>query len=93
MNEQSDPQPTLPRLKGHALIADEVKRLDGSPGVYRMLGDKGQVLYVGKARNLKKRVSNYAKPTGHTARIARMISQTCEMIDGRPFVSEAGFCG
>ena len=80
MNEQSDPQPTLPRLKGHALIADEVKRLDGSPGVYRMLGDKGQVLYVGKARNLKKRVSNYAKPTGHTARIARMISQTCEMM-------------
>ena len=68
------------RLRGHALIADEVKRLDGSPGVYRMLGDKGQVLYVGKARNLKKRVSNYAKPTGHTARIARMISQTCEMM-------------
>ncbi|MCB1357534.1 MAG: excinuclease ABC subunit UvrC [Maritimibacter sp.] len=69
-----------PRLRGHALIADEVKRLDGSPGVYRMLGDKGQVLYVGKAKNLRKRVSNYAKPSGHSARIARMISQTCEMM-------------
>ena len=68
------------RPRGHALIADEVRRLDGSPGVYRMLDDKGRVLYVGKAKNLKKRVSNYAKPSGHSARIARMISQTAEMM-------------
>ncbi|MEJ1997218.1 MAG: excinuclease ABC subunit UvrC [Maritimibacter sp.] len=67
-------------LRGHRLIADELKRLDGSPGVYRMLDDKGRVLYVGKAKNLKKRVSNYAKPHGHSARIARMISQTTEMM-------------
>jgi excinuclease ABC subunit C len=69
-----------PRLTGHALIADEVTRLDGSPGVYRMLDDKGAVLYVGKARNLKKRVANYAKPSGHSARIARMIFETASMM-------------
>ena len=78
------PQQTVsegaPRLTGHALIADYVTRLDGSPGVYRMLNDKGEVLYVGKARNLKARVSNYARPTGHSARIARMIFETRRMM-------------
>ncbi|MCE5974692.1 excinuclease ABC subunit UvrC [Sinirhodobacter sp. WL0062] len=68
------------RLKGHALIADYVTRLDGSPGVYRMLNAAQEVLYVGKARNLKARVSNYARPSGHSARIARMISETAYMM-------------
>ncbi|WP_323037850.1 excinuclease ABC subunit UvrC [Pararhodobacter sp.] len=67
-------------LTGHALIASYVKTLDGSPGVYRMLDDEARVLYVGKARNLKARVSNYARATGHTARIARMISETRAMM-------------
>ncbi|TNF10956.1 MAG: excinuclease ABC subunit UvrC [Rhodobacteraceae bacterium] len=67
-------------LTGHALIADYLKRLDGSPGVYRMLNAKGEVLYVGKARNLKARVSNYARPSGHSARIARMIFETASMM-------------
>ncbi|WP_298495465.1 excinuclease ABC subunit UvrC [uncultured Maritimibacter sp.] len=67
-------------LKGHALIADYVRKLDNSPGVYRMLDDKGRVLYVGKAKSLKNRVSNYANRTGHSARIARMISQTASMM-------------
>jgi len=40
-------------LTGAALIADHVTRLPGKPGVYRMIGDDGDVLYVGKARNLK----------------------------------------
>jgi excinuclease ABC subunit C len=75
-----DPAGDSPRPTGHALIADEVTRLDGSPGVYRMLDDKGAVLYVGKARNLKKRVANYAKPQGHSARIARMIHETASMM-------------
>jgi excinuclease ABC subunit C len=74
------PSGDAPRLTGHALIADEVTRLDGSPGVYRMLDDKGAVLYVGKARNLKKRVANYAKPHGHSGRIARMIFETASMM-------------
>ncbi len=70
----------VPALTGHDLIADYVKRLDGSPGVYRMLDAQSRVLYVGKARNLKARVSNYARPSGHSGRIARMISETASMM-------------
>jgi len=65
---------------GHECVRAYLKTLDNSPGVYRMLDDKGAVLYVGKARALRKRVSNYANPTGHTARIARMISATTSMM-------------
>ncbi len=66
--------------QGHQVISGYLRQLDSSPGVYRMLDDKGAVLYVGKARNLKNRVSNYAKPTGHSARIARMIHETASMM-------------
>jgi excinuclease ABC subunit C len=45
-----------------------------------MLDAQARVLYVGKARNLKVRVSNYARPTGHSSRIARMISETAQMM-------------
>jgi excinuclease ABC subunit C len=65
---------------GHAVIQDYLKTLDGSPGVYRMLNTVGEVLYVGKARNLRNRVSNYARPSGHSARIARMIFETASMM-------------
>ncbi len=64
---------------GAVLIAEKVKILPDSPGVYRMFGRDGEVLYVGKARNLKKRVANYAKMTGHSNRIARMIMATTAM--------------
>jgi excinuclease ABC subunit C len=67
-------------LTGHALIHDYLRTLDGSPGVYRMLDAQSRVLYVGKARNLKARVSNYARPSGHSGRIARMISETAGMM-------------
>lgn len=67
-------------LTGHALIQDYLKTLDGSPGVYRMLDAQSRVLYVGKARNLRARVSNYARPSGHSGRIARMISETSGMM-------------
>ena len=67
-------------LKGHDLIAALVRGLDGSPGVYRMLNERNEVLYVGKARNLRARVSNYARPSGHSVRIARMISETTAMM-------------
>ncbi|MGG7644817.1 excinuclease ABC subunit UvrC [Rhodovulum sp. YNF3179] len=67
-------------VRGHACIQAYLRTLPGSPGVYRMLDARGQVLYVGKARNLKKRVANYAKPGGHSARIARMISETASMM-------------
>lgn len=67
-------------LKGHACIQGYLRLLDGSPGVYRMLDDQARVLYVGKARNLYARVSNYARPSGHSGRIARMISETASMM-------------
>nr|WP_245515102.1 excinuclease ABC subunit UvrC [Jiella endophytica] len=66
-------------LKGPELIAALAKRLPNSPGVYRMFGDDGEILYVGKARSLKKRVVNYTRLGGHTQRIARMIAKTRNM--------------
>ena len=75
-----DDAPTEPAKTGHAVIQDYLKTLDGSPGVYRMLNAAAEVLYVGKARNLKARVSNYARPSGHSGRIARMISETSSMM-------------
>ena len=74
MNDTEAPQ------TGYRVIRDYLKSLDGSPGVYRMLDAQARVLYVGKARNLRARVSNYARPTGHSARIARMISETASMM-------------
>ena len=67
-------------LTGHLCIQAYLKTLDGSPGVYRMLDAESRVLYVGKARNLKARVSNYARPSGHSSRIARMIRDTASMM-------------
>ncbi len=68
-----------PRLTGAALIADYVKRLPDTPGVYRMLGEAEEVLYVGKARSLKKRVVQYAQGRAHSQRLAHMVSLTRAM--------------
>ncbi|WP_253944112.1 excinuclease ABC subunit UvrC [Pseudogemmobacter hezensis] len=73
----------VPRAKtrsGYEVIQDYLRLLDGSPGVYRMLNAASEVLYVGKARNLKARVSNYTRPTGNSNRIQRMISETASMM-------------
>ncbi len=78
MTELSPPAARPPT--GHAVIQSYLKTLDSSPGVYRMLNAANEVLYVGKARNLKARVSNYARPSGHSARIARMIRETATMM-------------
>ncbi len=64
---------------GPELIAEKVRSLPNAPGVYRMLDKAGEVIYVGKARDLKKRVSAYTKGQGHTNRIARMILATHDM--------------
>jgi len=61
---------------GRAAIERAVKLAPTSPGVYRMLNEGGDVLYVGKAKNVQKRLSSYARPTGHVMRIARMIAMT-----------------
>jgi excinuclease ABC subunit C len=64
---------------GPDVIAGYLKTLPSTPGVYRMLDAAGDVIYVGKARSLKARVSNYARLAGHTNRIARMITETVSM--------------
>lgn len=72
---------TPPAPKGYAVIQSYLKTLDSSPGVYRMLDEESRVLYVGKARNLRARVSNYSRPSPqHSGRIARMISMTATMM-------------
>ncbi len=74
----TDQMPEPPRT-GYAVIQDYVKTLDASPGVYRMLDGESRVLYVGKARNLRARVSNYTRP-GNSPRIERMIRLTETMM-------------
>jgi len=75
MTENPPDQPT-----GFARIQGYLRNLESAPGVYRMLDAESRVLYVGKARNLKARVSNYARPGNHSPRIARMISETASMM-------------
>jgi excinuclease ABC subunit C len=64
---------------GVAVIAEKWRTLPNSPGVYRMIDRDGAVLYVGKARSLKKRVASYARGIASSARIARMIAETAAM--------------
>ncbi|MGN6447465.1 MAG: excinuclease ABC subunit UvrC [Brucella intermedia] len=77
--DSSDGLPDIEGLSGKDIINAFVKRLPNNPGVYRMFNSDGDVLYVGKARNLKKRVSNYARGIGHSNRITRMIRETVTM--------------
>ncbi|WP_121067174.1 excinuclease ABC subunit UvrC [Chachezhania antarctica] len=79
---QADPgsEPADERPTGYACIQGYLRTLDNSPGVYRMLDAQARVLYVGKARNLKARVSNYSRPHGHSGRIDRMIRETASMM-------------
>ncbi len=66
-------------MVGAEVIQTLVKRLPNAPGVYRMKNAAGDVLYVGKARSLKKRVTNYAQGRFHTNRIGRMVRETSTM--------------
>jgi len=64
---------------GRSVIADFARHAPQGPGVYRMIGAGGEVLYVGKAKNIRKRVLSYARPTGEVTRIARMVAITASI--------------
>ena len=78
LNEVPADPGTLAR--GAKAIRDFWRHAPLGPGVYRMIGDDGQVLYVGKARSIKKRIAAYTTPERQPLRIARMISQTRSMV-------------
>ena len=66
-------------LQAADLIRDEARRAPDKPGVYRMYGEDGTCLYVGKARSIKKRILQYAQGRFHTQRIGLMVSLTRSM--------------
>jgi excinuclease ABC subunit C len=74
--EDSAEAPTGPLAAGVAAIARYAKHAPSAPGVYRMIDAKGEVLYVGKAKSIRKRIVSYVRQAGHTARISRMITAT-----------------
>jgi len=76
---QSPDAKAAAQAAGPEVIRRHLANLTDGPGVYRMLDGKGEALYVGKARSLKKRVAAYAKYSGHTNRIQRMIAATVAM--------------
>ena len=64
---------------GRNVIMEFAKHAPQGPGVYRMIGTGGEVLYVGKAKNIRKRILSYARPTGDVTRIARMVAITASI--------------
>ncbi len=80
VEEVGDAAPEGSLRQGVDVIKAHLEHAPAGPGVYRMIAANGEVLYVGKARGIKKRVASYARGVGHTNRIARMISLTASMI-------------
>ena len=68
-----------PNKTGPQVIAAAQKRAPAGPGVYRMFDGDGEILYVGKARSIRKRIASYTRLGGQTNRIMRMISETASM--------------
>lgn len=64
---------------GVQVLKDNLKTMPGSPGVYRMLDGKGDALYVGKARNLRRRVTSYTQVERLSNRLRRMVAETKSM--------------
>jgi excinuclease ABC subunit C len=78
-NELAGEPGARPLLRGAELIRSLIPTLPNEPGVYRMLDERGEVLYVGKAKALKKRVPAYTKPQALPARLQRMVALTRSM--------------
>jgi excinuclease ABC subunit C len=78
--EDDAPQTPESVRRGVAVIKRYWKHAPNGPGVYRMIAESGEVLYVGKAKNVRKRVASYTRLAGHVNRIARMISATASMV-------------
>jgi excinuclease ABC subunit C len=76
MNEPPPPAPESPAFQGLAALEAALPTLPLSPGVYRMLDEKGEALYVGKARSLRKRVSSYTQLGRLPERLRRMVFET-----------------
>ena len=68
-----------PLAAGRAVIMRHAKTAPGGPGVYRMIDRNGDVLYVGKAKSIRKRILSYTRPTGYDPRIERMIAATATL--------------
>src|SRR4051812_32844800 len=68
-----------PVVGGVAAIQRAAKHAPAAPGVYRMIDAKGEVLYIGKAKSIRKRITSYGRMAGHTARIMRMIAATAQI--------------
>jgi excinuclease ABC subunit C len=73
---QSDSAPPGSLAQGVAVLVKAVNTLPNGPGVYRMLSRKGDALYIGKAKSLKKRVTSYCLPAKLPRRLQRMIAST-----------------
>ncbi len=73
------PRPRGVLARGLEVIVEAVKRLPANPGVYRMLNKSGDALYVGKARNLKKRVTAYTQIGKLPERLRRMVAETVQL--------------
>jgi excinuclease ABC subunit C len=78
--EEATPYTAMAALdRGRAVIQAALKTIPAGPGVYRMLDAKGEVLYVGKAKSLRRRVESYARAVGLSTRILRMVAQTAAL--------------
>ncbi|MBV9432827.1 MAG: excinuclease ABC subunit UvrC [Hyphomicrobiales bacterium] len=76
---ESEPRAESAVGAGASVIRRQLKHAPNAPGVYRMIAANGDVLYVGKARNIRARIAAYARGQAHTNRIARMIAETAAM--------------
>ncbi len=75
----------VPAPRGAEAIRRYWEHAPSGPGVYRMIAANGEVLYIGKAKSVRKRIASYLRREGQSARIARMIALTASMV----FVSTA----